>query len=214
MVLGLLVSASACTTTGDISNPVMRKLTWYSFLDGDDIRATCRASADDRLRLVYNGRYNDQVRVYELVRRGGGAMVETRVLGPVQVNRAFSLGGLGSMLGGAVDAAPLGTAHAEALWRAVEESGAFAPAPMGLRLDSDDLWWTVVGCRAGHAFFHAWEVSEPADQPAFAALLSDLDGTGVAWPSYRDVVVGVEAPGERAERPYFLLEVGRSGRVR
>ena len=41
----------------DIDNPAVRKVAWFSYLDGNDIRERCAPGAHDRFRLVYNGQY-------------------------------------------------------------------------------------------------------------------------------------------------------------
>ena len=67
---GLLwaVGLSACTYQGHIDEPVTVKATWYSYLAGDDIRQTCVPNGLPRYRLVYNGRYEEQLRSYDLVK--------------------------------------------------------------------------------------------------------------------------------------------------
>src|SRR3982750_1992701 len=53
----------------DIDNPAVQKFAWFSFLDGHDIREACAAlgpKAPARYRLIYNGQYEKQLRVYEI----------------------------------------------------------------------------------------------------------------------------------------------------
>ena len=50
----LLLLPAGCTTRGAEHDPIARTLTWYSYLNGDDLRAACTAGATDRYRLVYN----------------------------------------------------------------------------------------------------------------------------------------------------------------
>src|SRR5690242_20707907 len=56
--LGLL---AGCAYHGDhrgtVDNPGVRKVAWFSYLDGGDIRDTCAPGSPDRFRLVYNGQY-------------------------------------------------------------------------------------------------------------------------------------------------------------
>src|SRR5690348_16022930 len=63
----------------DIDNPVVQKTAWFSFLDGHDIREACAAlgpKAPARYRLIYNGQYEEQLRVYEIeaTPAGGGSL--------------------------------------------------------------------------------------------------------------------------------------------
>ena len=78
------LTASACTYTGGVENPVARKSSWFSFVGGDDVRNRCRPGSPTEYRLVYNGNWSEQVRAYELRRSvlvGGGARLDTVVFG-------------------------------------------------------------------------------------------------------------------------------------
>src|SRR5262245_6550826 len=85
-VICMGVLLAACAYRGDIDNPIIRKLSWFSYLDGTDIRTTCADGAPDGYRLVYNGRYEEQVRSYEIFADGaGGAYLVARAKGPANV---------------------------------------------------------------------------------------------------------------------------------
>ncbi|MBX9634428.1 MAG: hypothetical protein K2X44_05540, partial [Magnetospirillum sp.] len=98
----LAVSAiSSCAYQGgDIGDPLVRKTQWFSFVEGEDIRASCAAGTPDRYRLVYNGIYDEQLRIYEVdaLRR----ILTIRVTQPGNASR-------------------LSTDDPVAPWRAVEE---------------------------------------------------------------------------------------------
>ena len=66
LILGLAVLAG-CAYRGGIDQPVTLKATWFSYLNGDDIRSACVPGAPPKYRLVYNGNYDEQLRAYELV---------------------------------------------------------------------------------------------------------------------------------------------------
>src|SRR5262249_48173552 len=77
---------AACTYRGDIDNPIVSGLSWFSYLDGTDIRTACAGGAPDRYRLVYNGRYEEQVRSYDISADGaGGAYLVARARGTANV---------------------------------------------------------------------------------------------------------------------------------
>src|SRR5690606_6468296 len=59
-----LIVLAACTYRG-ADDPVSRKFSWFSYLNGDDIRRECVAGAADRYRFVYNGINVEQVRTYD-----------------------------------------------------------------------------------------------------------------------------------------------------
>src|SRR5215510_5608925 len=81
VALIVLLAVSACAYRGGIDNPVVRKTQWFSYLDGDDIRTYCVENAPDSYRLVYNARYNEQLRSYELTADGaGGASLTSRAM--------------------------------------------------------------------------------------------------------------------------------------
>jgi len=44
----------------------VRSLNWFSYVAAEDIRAACRPGGRNRLRLVYNALWEEQVRAYEV----------------------------------------------------------------------------------------------------------------------------------------------------
>lgn len=202
-----------CAPAGSLENPVARRLAWYSFLNGDDIRQTCGPGRDDRARLVLNGRYTEQVRVYELTTRGGAPTLDVHVFAPLIVNRAFTVADIQEALRGRPQRVRLGQAGTDALWSALTASGAFEPAPRGLVLDSDALYWIAVGCRDGRVFFNAWQHPSPRFAAlTFPDLLRRYDPSEVPFPDLREgPVTEVRSPREEAARPHFQLTVGPGG---
>ena len=80
-LLAALTTLLGCAYDGGIDNPVVRKVEWFSYLDGADIRTYCVENAPDRYRLVYNARYDEQLRSYELTADGaGGAAMTARAM--------------------------------------------------------------------------------------------------------------------------------------
>ncbi|MBC7906758.1 MAG: hypothetical protein H7Y60_08440 [Rhodospirillaceae bacterium] len=212
----LAVSAVAsCTYQGeDIGDPLTRKAQWFSFVDGEDIRATCAAGTPDRTRLVYNGIYDEQLRIYEVdaLRR----ILTIRVVQPG-------------------NGARLSTGDLLAPWRAVEEKvqldqptydrlvasfaqgGMFAPPPVGLELPSRSYFWTAAICKDGKYGFTAWKYPSAAfDQMGFDKNLFALDPTGIAINQAKDVQFDPlwEAKAKRLEVTVFSLRVGAHGLVR
>lgn len=70
LACGVLALLAGCAYHGgagqSIDNPGVRKVAWFSYLDGGDIRETCTEGAAERYRLVYNGQYYKQTRSYEI----------------------------------------------------------------------------------------------------------------------------------------------------
>ncbi|KJS36735.1 MAG: hypothetical protein VR70_13685 [Rhodospirillaceae bacterium BRH_c57] len=197
----------------DIATPGSRQLNWFAFLDGADIRRACGPGSGDQARMVFNGRYLDQVRAYELRQQGGAPVLETHVFSPLQVNRPFDVETLGEVMRGRPTTERLGRAGVDTLWAALAESGAFAPPPKGLWLDSEDFYWVVSGCRAGAGFFHAWVHPSPGFAGlTFPEVIRRYEQSDIAWPSVdmpRDL--WRQSDIREGERPHFRLEVGRDG---
>lgn len=160
-VLIFALFLAGCAYRGGIDQPVVRKLSWFSYLNGDDIRRQCTAGAPDRYRLVYNGIYLQQVRMYEIGGAGGGApgaTMETRVLGPADVSD-FTVGRPGDLFApwrGAVAHSTLSPTQMQTLRDDLGRDGAFDGAPEGLELNSADFYWTVVACVGGKTHFAAY----------------------------------------------------------
>lgn len=206
-------STGVLTSNGSIDNAFTRKLTWFSFVNGDDLRARCQAvPSEDRLRLVFNGRYRDQVRVYEVSKADGGSLLKEKVFSSLVLNQSFGMNALGEQLTGKDFTVPLSTAQTQGLWTSLETAGLWSPPPVGRRLDSDALWWTAVGCRQGKPFFQAWTQDEKTEAPAFVAPLLALDPSGLAFPSLTPPpLAALESPSDRSSRLHFELEIGHDG---
>lgn len=164
--------------------PILRSLNWFRYVAGADIRAECRPGAADRMRLVYNALWREQVRTYDIVvRPDGSAHLSTRVfvdignVGEIFVSDPADL--LGPWKAKRAER-EVSSAERARLDAAFTESAAFGPPPRGRELPSNDFWWTVASCRAGVWGFQAYH--HPSDGFArvkFAEPLFALDGTGV-----------------------------------
>lgn len=186
LLLLAVLTVAGCTVqdAGDIAAPGLRNVKWFSYLNGDDLRRQCDAMSPDRARLVYNGRFLEQVRTYDLTGRGDGAVLAGRVFRGPAVLTVTEGEGLGLARGHPWDRG-LDAARAERLWAALERAGAFEPSPR-LTLEGREVWWLAVGCRQGEVFFHAWEAGRPdfPDQ-IFRPLLEVMDPTGIAFAPVR-----------------------------
>lgn len=215
-VLALL--AAACTYGGNIDSPVTLKATWFSYLNGDDIRQRCSLpAAPDEMRLVYNGEYREQIRSYEVVRTTGGeAFFTARVLPRTNLKAITSEDPLGPWRWRRSQRR-LSAEEMQALEAALSESGLYRPAPAGLRLPSDGFYWLAVACRDGRLHFNAWRhPSERWRRLSFPEVLLAYDETGVP----------LRAPSQARSNPQdrstekgegasarFVLEVGERGLV-
>lgn len=215
-VLGVL---AACSYSGGIDQPFAQKVAWFSYLNGDDIRSACVPGAADQYRLVYNGEYDRQVRTYEILGAppnvAGGASYLARVQrggGIDLMNFSFSRpGGAGGWIKREAQLTPAQMAELE---RALEASGAFAPAPAGLELASEEYYWLFVGCREGVVHFNAWRYTGgDFAKLSFPSVLLKHDETGVKINPPREV-----GPVNRTQRtlredatPRFDITIGENG---
>lgn len=224
VLAGLL---AACTYRGNIDNPTTIKATWFSYLNGDDIRAACVEGAPLQYRLVYNADYDQQLRSYEITgatatgEGAGGARLTARVLGAsgLVVNK-MSFSDPFAFAHWKRSEAPLGASVVDRLTGLLEASGAFAPAPKGLQMFSKETYWISNLCRDGVFYFNAWRFpSDRFDAIAFDELLFALDETGVPVRAPVAVPVGASAkansPRQRDSGDlhgnFFNVKVGDNG---
>ena len=215
--LASLLALGACAYRGDIDQPVTIKATWFSYLNGDDIRAACQGGAPDRYRLIYNGNYEEQLRSYEVTSLGGGgAGYKARVARGAGLDLTrFSLSDLQSMARWTTSQARLDPGQLAGLDGALAASSAFGTAPQGLRLASEQFYWVMSACRGGVFYFNAWLYpSQRFDQLVFADVLLRYDGTGIAVNPPRKVPRGERirraVPGEGMPL-HFDVQVGERG---
>ena len=214
LVLGL--SVAACSYQGDIDDPL------FSYLNGDDIRAACVLGSPARYRLIYNADYDEQLRSYEVTGTpGGGAMLTARVLGAsgLVVNR-ISFADLMGWARWTKSETTLSAEQLGSLDAALERSGAFDPAPAGLRLFSKETYWVSNLCRDGVFSFNAWRYpSQRYYALLFHEVLFSLDETGVAVREPVAVPLGASARASVPRRQqsidergnYFNVKVGDNG---
>src|SRR5476649_2085937 len=72
LVFGLSAAASAQRADRNVDMPIVRSVNWFGFVGGDDIRASCTRGSRDRVRLVYNALWEEQVRTYEIFLQADG----------------------------------------------------------------------------------------------------------------------------------------------
>jgi hypothetical protein len=211
-----VLTLAGCAYTGGVENPVARKLSWFSYAAGDDLKRRCGPGAVDQFRLVYNADWHQQVRTYDLRRSvltEGGGMLFVHVFGGGADMARFSFDDVTMPWRGNSSQTRLEEPAYQALVRAIEESGFQQPAPAGVRLDSWDYYWLVSACIGGRFHFNAWKypsdraVAIRFDQALFA---NDTTGVPVRAPRHVD---SAEARyiAERDQVYTFQLMIGRDG---
>jgi len=200
-----------------IDNPVVRKVAWFSYLDGNDIRDHCVAGSPDRFRLVYNGQYEEQIRSYEITAESastGGAYFIARALG--QTNLAVvALDDLLAPWRWQKSESKLSGAEFNQFRDLLTQSGWGGGAPQGKILHSRDFYWVASGCRDGQFHFDAW-VDAQGDfrEIMFQDFLLARDKTGIAFRKPVKVLpIDRTEPGRPRERsaPIFALSVSGEG---
>lgn len=179
-----LLALGACEYTGPAGDPVSRNLSWFDYVGGEALRDACAPGASTRLRFVYNGIYDEQIRTYDVVQlpggrgaalsawaRGVGDLTQgvqfPNILSPWQAKRVKSV----------LD--PQAMAN---LLKALDNDRFQSFKPSGLRLPSNEYYWIVTGCLNGRFHANAWMY--PSDRfkgLQFPAVLLANDGTGVAF---------------------------------
>ncbi|GAB2174868.1 hypothetical protein DLREEDagr8_04260 [Dongia sp. agr-C8] len=199
VVLSLFGLLAGCAYHGDsasdLNNPAVQKFTWFSFLDGSDIRETCSAlgpNAPARYRLVYNGQYEKQLRIYEIETQPpsganlptGGASLRARTKGGTNLANWWiqDSADLLAPWRWRESTAALSPEEMAQFHKALTESGFGSGAPQGLRLPSQDFYWVASGCEAGRFHFYAWRAKRGnLDAARFQDFLLRHDGTGLAF---------------------------------
>lgn len=224
----LAVGSTALAQRADrtVDQPVTRSLNWFSYVAAEDIRAACQPGSRDRIRLVYNALWEEQVRTYEIfLQPDGTAGLNIGVLqgqGPATDVSNLTIGSLNDLTGPwgvRKGQRLLSAAQAADLMGALQASAAFGPPREGLKLPDNDFWWVVASCKHGAWSFQAYHY--PTDHFAnakFAEKLFALDNVGIAVNRPRSLEpaelrrdpMGLRpGRGDRADR--WMLVMGKDG---
>jgi hypothetical protein len=158
---------SGCASIGPAEEADARKLTWFSYVNGEDLRAQCSPDEPDRYRLIYNSKPNAQLRTYEVRAANdagdgdGGAVVEARII-PTETlwqrdpEDALAANQMTSMR------LYLSPEQFERLTTKLDESGVFKGPSMEFRAQTGGVFWLASGCHQGTYFLTAF--SNPSDR--------------------------------------------------
>lgn len=184
VVLLLLGSVlAACQAQGPAGNRADFRYQWLSYLQGDEIRGTCRADGPDRLRLIYNADFNKEIRTYDLfIADGGTGVLDTRRW--VSAGNLISLqgGNLSSLLEGQKGQVSLSADQVVELTSLVAQSGFPGPVPVGTNLRSDAYFWVGLACVDGVFGIQVWQ-GDALRNVRFARLLESWDPIGAPLPA-------------------------------
>jgi hypothetical protein len=177
----VLAALAACADGGGsvASDPIRRAVGWYPFAGGEDLRTGCGPGAPDRYRFVYNGVWEEQVRVYEVTvaaDRQAATLRSTVIRGAPLILQSYVLDPGGT----AVAETRLSPERLAALTAALRSDGFAARPADGTRLQSNDFYWLVSACADGVWHLNAWRRQDPGfGRLAFDRILFDVDPTGI-----------------------------------
>ncbi|GAB6053450.1 hypothetical protein JCM17960_22700 [Magnetospira thiophila] len=212
VILILAFVVSGCVTA-DLDNPLSRKLGWFGYLNGEDLRPAC-GSGQEVYRFVYNADYENQVRTYDLeVRPDGGGRLSIHVFGPATVAQISVETGATDLMApwkgqsAQVELRPEDVQRLRAAW----DSG---PAPEGLEMTSEQFYWITGRCLDGTYQFNAflWP-SERFQSLAFDDLLWGWDFTDIAVALPHPPIPDIQEKAKRGIDPNarFRLRIGQNG---
>lgn len=210
---------SACVSEGETDSPLAGRFTWVSYVSGDDIRRDCGAGSPERYRFVFNARFDEQRRTYEvLVGSTGGGFLTARARGRATISEIRSTDFLAPWRWQTAEAS-LNAQEMDQLRSALADAGFPGRPEVGLQLNSKAFYWAVVGCVDGEFAFGGWQhPSDTFDALRFPEMLFARDQTGMAVNEPRrltPIELGRVSQQGRRQRsgdlPRFLIAVREDG---
>jgi hypothetical protein len=190
--MGLVVIIlSACSYQGGGDQPVIRKFTWFSYIEADDIRAKCKSSSNSQYRFVYNGVYNEQVRTYDIYQvEKGRYEIKINVTEEADVS-SITLNledpDLFQPWNPRSSITNVSVKQINLLERTLKNVGFFVSSPPSGNLTSIDFYWVVSACtdQKFRQNAYIWP-EEKFKNAAFPKLLSIWDFTDIPINPPRD----------------------------
>ena len=215
-IVGAMTISSCAAVPGVDDDPIMRKLSWFSYINGDDMRPDCAAGGGENYRLVYNGIYTEQLRIYQVGGKKNNFSV--RVINPTDLSDISVASGVDLLnpWRGLKKQKTISSEDIMQLTAALESDGMFGPPAVGLRISSKGFFWTVAACHEGNFYFTAirWPAKEFTNA-AFPAVLLSFDETNIKFnkPRWVDDSNVTNQSQTRKKVEGFTLEVGEDGLV-
>jgi hypothetical protein len=182
----LLAPLAACSNVERANDPVTGRLSWFSLLEGRDIREACVPGAPARYRFVYNGNYDEQTRVYDVTRTEAGAAFKVSVSTGFATLFQYRTGAQNPWNPIRESRAPVDLDTYRALARALEADGFGQPSRTDVAFPSWNYYWIVSACADGKYHLNGWLNGTSDGKTAFNALtfpafLQKLDQTEIAF---------------------------------
>lgn len=223
-LISLLTTALAiggCQYAGPAGDPVTRNVGWFDYVGAEGLKAACGPGASTRLRFVYNGIYDQQIRSYDVheLPRGRGAAMSAWARGDGDLTRGVEFPNLLSPWQGKRVESVLSPQTMSDLRSALRRDRFESFKPVGLRLPSNEFYWVVTGCIDGRFQANAWMY--PSDRfktLSFPGILQANDRTGIAFRKARPVNQREDDPtrhqGDRSPSDnVFHIQLGANGIV-
>ena len=154
------IPASAQRADRNVDLPIVRSVSWFGYVGGDDIRAACQPGARSHIRLIYNALWEEQVRSYDLFPQPDGTaglnvgvLADQGNVATLSIGNGLDITNPWRMKKGQRQ---LSAGDMRDLLGALQASAAFGPPRDGLRLPDNDFWWAVSSCRDGVWGFQAY----------------------------------------------------------
>lgn len=216
------LALSGCQYAGPAGDPVSRNLTWFDYVAAEGLKTACGPGASTRLRFVYNGIYDQQIRSYDIYElpRGRGAALSAWSRGDGDLTRAVVFPDLLSPWKGKRVESVLPPQAVADLRDALRRDRFTSFKPAGMRLPSNEFYWVVTGCIDGRFHANAWMYpSDRFKNLAFPAVLQANDSTGIPFRKARPLSQREDDPtrheGDRSPSDsVFFMQLGANGIVR
>jgi len=181
VALASVLAVSGCASTEVAAPPTGRKLSWISYISGEDLRQTCAKGGPERYRLVFNADDSRSVRTYDVTSDPdtGGATLEAQVFAASDLARIDPSEPLASVRGRKADAR-LTPQQFAAFVVVLGESGAFEPM-RDRHFRSGGIYWLVNGCHGGRWFFSAYPYPESRFLDIHRPAEPDRDAAPGSW---------------------------------
>lgn len=221
-LLTATLTLTGCQYGGPAGDPVSRNLTWMDYVAGGSLQRACGPGASTRLRFVYNGIYDQQIRSYDVreLSSGRGAAMSAWARGDGDLTQGIELPNLLSPWQGKRVESVLPAQVMSDLRGALTKDRFETFKPAGLRLPSNEFYWVVTGCIDGRFHANAWMYpSDRFKNLAFPAILRENDRTGIPLRKARPLNQREDDPtrheGDRSPSDsVFFIQLGANGIVR
>lgn len=218
-VFGIVAMLTGCEYSDSFSNPVSRNFSWFEYVGGRGLKEACGPGTSDRMRFVYNGNYDEQIRTYDVreLPDGRGAMVSAWVRGDGNLIVGIDLPELRLPWDGDRVEETIDLRAFAKLQDTLKADRFDSDRPMVLQLPSNEYYWVVTGCLDGQFYSNAWLYpSKRFKLLMFPDILLAHDRTGIAFRDAATAKVYEDYPnqrlGDRGSSDYsFLIQLGDEG---